>query len=230
MLSDRKLRSLYAYPDAGRAWVRTNFVATIDGAAQADNGLSGALGGEPDRRAYATMRTLADVILVGAGTARTEGYGAVQPSDVDQDVRADLGLALTPVVAVATKSLDVPPPLVAPRQIVVTCAASDEAARATLARTMEVIVAGQDEIDWNAVLDAFTARGLTRILCEGGPTLHGTLMALGLVDEVCLTVDPSIVGGPAGRIATGEVATPQTMRLAHAVDEEGVLLTRWVRD
>ena len=64
-----------AYADmphaAGRPAVRLNMIASIDGAIAVD-GTSGAVGGDPDRRVYAALRSLADIVLVAAGTARAE--------------------------------------------------------------------------------------------------------------------------------------------------------------
>jgi riboflavin biosynthesis pyrimidine reductase len=70
------LGDLYAYPTPVPAsgWVRANMVSTLDGSANGPDGGSGALGGSADRAVFGVLRGLADVILVGAGTARVEGY------------------------------------------------------------------------------------------------------------------------------------------------------------
>ncbi|HZP16029.1 MAG TPA: dihydrofolate reductase family protein [Nocardioides sp.] len=65
----------YAWP-AG-PWVRANFVSTVDGAAQGPDGRSGTINNEADVALFQQLRSTADVILVGAGTARTEKYGPV---------------------------------------------------------------------------------------------------------------------------------------------------------
>ena len=93
----------------------------------------------------------------------------------------------------------------------------------------DVLVAGADDVDWPAVLDSFAARGLHRVLCEGGPSLHGTLIDLDLVDEVCLTISPHLVAGRGSRIAVSEEPVLRAMRIGHCLEEDGVLLTRWVR-
>ncbi len=67
----------YAINGRNTQSVRVNFVASIDGAAT-DHGLSGGLSGHADKRIFDLLRRLADVILVGAGTARAEGYGATR--------------------------------------------------------------------------------------------------------------------------------------------------------
>ena len=209
---DDEIRRLYAYPPSDRPWVRTNFVATIDGAAYAEDGRSGSLGGDIDTRVFHVLRSLADVIVVGAGTARTEGYG---PGDRP--------------IAIVSRSLDVPERLVVPGQVVITTTDAPADRLEELGGTVDVIAAGEGRIDWTIVLDELSRRGWNHVLCEGGPTLHGELVGLDLVDEVCLTIAPVMASGDAPRIAHGTGGTGRPMTLGHAVDVEGILLTRWVR-
>lgn len=211
-LNDAEIERLYAYPDGTRPWVRTNFVATLDGAASGGDGVSGSLGGEIDERVFHVLRSLADVVVVGAGTARAEGYG---PADVP--------------IAIVSRSLDVPDRLLIPGQIVITTADAPVDELQRLLETVDVIALGEERIDWVAVLDELGRRGFSRILCEGGPSLHGELIDLDLVDEVCLTVAPVLAGGPAPRIARGPDAVDRPMTLGHSRAVGDVLLTRWVR-
>jgi riboflavin biosynthesis pyrimidine reductase len=221
-----ELERLYAYPATDRPWVRTNFVSTLDGAATGKDGKSGTLGGETDTRVFALLRSLADVIVVGAGTARDEGYADFE---VDTDLRARLGLSPVPTMVLVSRSLGIPPALVAPGTVVVTTADTDPKAVAQLRETVEVIAAGHGEIDWAAVLVEFTDRGWLRVLCEGGPSLHGDLVRLDLVDELCLTIAPILAAGGAPRIAHGDEPVHHEMTLGHAIEADGGLLTRWVR-
>lgn len=230
MPTARQIAELYAYPDTGRAYVRTNTVQSVDGAVQDPTGLSGGLGGAPDERALRIMRSLADVIVVGAGTARAEGYAPVRADEIDVTARAAAGLPGLPPIAVVSRSLDLPDALVAPGQILITFADSDADRRAELARTMDVIVAGTSSVDWTAVLDLFTTRGLLRVLCEGGPSLTGELLSRDLVDEMCVTIAPTALAGNAKRVAVSPAAAPRPLALTHAVEDDGVLLTRWQRD
>ncbi|MEV7397127.1 pyrimidine reductase family protein [Aeromicrobium sp. NPDC092404] len=221
-----ELERLYAYPAADRPWVRTNFVSTLDGAATGTDGKSGTLGGEADTRVFALLRSLSDVIVVGAGTARDEGYADFE---VDTELRARLGLAPAPTMVLVSRRLDIPPALIARGTVVVTTADADPEAVAALGRTLEVIAEGRGEIDWTAVLAWFAERGWNRVLCEGGPSLHGELVGLDLVDELCLTIAPVLTAGDAPRIAHGDDPVHHTMTLAHAIEADGGLLTRWVR-
>ncbi|MET0928758.1 MAG: pyrimidine reductase family protein [Aeromicrobium sp.] len=212
-LSDADIARLYAYPSTDRPWVRTNFVSTIDGAAHAEDGRSGSLGGDIDTRVFHVLRSLADVVVVGAGTARTESYG---PTDRP--------------IAVVSRSLDIPDQLVVPGQVVITTADAPADGLRRLRETVDVIAVGEGHVDWPAVLDELASRGWLRVMCEGGPSLHGELIGLDLVDEVCLTIAPVVSAGGAPRIAHGTVAKDRPMTLGHALDVDGVLLTRWVRD
>lgn len=231
MLSTEEIASRYAYPPhLTQPWVRVNFVSSIDGAAQDASGVSGGLGGPDDSSIFAVLRSLADVILVGAGTARAEGYGPVLPSEIHASIRAGASKTLTPPIAVVSQRLDVPEKLVAPGQILITTASSDSEKRATLAETMDVIVAGENEINWPNTLQQLAKRRLLRVLCEGGPHLHGELIAADLIDELCLSVATVLLGGDSARIAAGSSSSPRSMRLADTVTGENLLATRWLRD
>ncbi|NLC98637.1 MAG: pyrimidine reductase family protein [Actinomycetales bacterium] len=231
MLSTEEIASRYAYPpELTKPWVRVNFVSTIDGAAQDPSGVSGGLGGPDDTAIFAVLRSLADVILVGAGTARAEGYGPVRHSEIHAEVRAQVSSTATPPIAVVSRGLEVPAKLVAPGQLLITARSSDPDKRASLARTMDVIVAGEHEIDWPNALAQLAERGLIRVLCEGGPHLHGDLIKADLVDELCLNVATVLLGGESARIARGDAGTPRPMRLADTVTGENLLATRWLRE
>ncbi|WP_332643777.1 pyrimidine reductase family protein [Aeromicrobium sp.] len=220
-----ELERLYAYPEGGKPWIRTNFVSTLDGAAYDESGKSGSLGGEVDTRVFSLLRSLADVIIVGAGTARTEGYRPVGTEEVDADLRARLGLAPVPPIAVVSRRLDIPDEL--RDQLLITT--TDAPGLDALREDMDVLAFGEGVIDWSAVLAELASRGLTRVLCEGGPTLHGTLVAQDLVDDLCLTIAPVLAAGSAPRIAHGPEAVTHHMRRSHVLDADGVLLTRWLR-
>jgi riboflavin biosynthesis pyrimidine reductase len=223
------LEEMYAYPPAPQPWIRTNFVATLDGAAHAADGRSGSLGGQADTQVFALLRSLADVIVVGAGTARTEGYQPVAPGEVDADLRRRHELSPAPPIAVVSRSLDIPEALIAPGQIVITTEDAPAPLVEGLRRSVDVIAAGKGEIDWFRVKAQLAARGLRRVLCEGGPTLHGRLIELDLVDELCLSVAPVMATGGAPRIAHGPRAVENAMTLGHAHQIGDLLLTRWVR-
>jgi riboflavin biosynthesis pyrimidine reductase len=89
--------------EPGRPGVRLKMIATVDGAA-ALHGRSGALGGPADKALFALLRSLADVILVGAGTVRAEGYGPVRLDEGARSRRSRWGLPAVPPIAVITRT------------------------------------------------------------------------------------------------------------------------------
>lgn len=220
---------LYAFPETDRPWLRANFVSTIDGAAYGLEGKTGSLGGEADHDVFTMQRNLCDVVLVGAGTTRTEGYRAITAKTVDGEVRRSLGLAPVPVLAVVSHSLRLPASLNVAGTIVITTQHDLAAHGGLLADGVSTIVAGASKIDWPSAFATLGDRGLRKINCEGGPTLHGDLVASDLVDEICLTIDPSLAAGSAPRISHSPSAVHRTMRVAHVRQVGDVVLTRYLR-
>src|SRR5699024_10261627 len=109
-LDDDELARVYAYPDPaapGRGWVRANFVSTLDGSATGPDRLTGSINTTPDRVVFALLRSLADVILVGAGTARAEGYRPPEADPRWAGIR--VGRPSAPAMAVVTRSGLLPP-------------------------------------------------------------------------------------------------------------------------
>jgi len=224
------LARAYAYP-AGPC-LRINMVASADGGTWL-KGLSGELSGRGDRQVFWVLRGLADVIVAGAATVRAEGYGPVRPRPSWTALRQ--GRPAVPPVAVITRGLDLDlsGPLFTEaepgaRTIVITCEASPRERREQAARCAEVIVAGDERVDLALALRELAERGLSRVLCEGGARTNAQLAAAGVVDELCLTVSPLLIGGDAARVLDGPSSFTH-LRLAHVLEDEGFLFTRYVR-
>ncbi len=221
-----------AVPDPGRHHVRVNFVTSVDGAAEV-GGRSGALGGVGDREIFQRLRWLCDVILVGSGTARAENYGAVKVPPERQAAREAAGQAPVPPVAVVSGRLTLDPTARlftsdGPRPIVVTCENAPADRRAALAGVADVVTAGTDTVDTRAAVEALAARGLTRVLCEGGPSLHADLAVAGLIDELCLTISPLVAGPDRTHITAGRQWTDtEQLDLAHVLEQDGTLFLRY---
>jgi riboflavin biosynthesis pyrimidine reductase len=210
--------------------VRFNFVSSIDGAATRD-GLSGGLSGAADQRRFELLRRVADVVVVGAGTVRDEGYDAMRVSDSSVRWREAHGRGDHPVFAIVTASLDLDPAsgtfTKAPvRPVILTTERAT--GKAAFAEMADVVVAGSSRVDAPAAVDALRARGLHRILCEGGPSLLGTFIAADALDELCITIAPTLEAGDARRIAQG-AAPPRDMRLATVLRSGDTLLLRYTR-
>ncbi|HEY3470941.1 MAG TPA: pyrimidine reductase family protein [Amycolatopsis sp.] len=232
-LTGTDLEEIYAYPaEPDRAWVQVNFVASADGAVEVDTTSAG-LSHAADRRVFLLGRDLADVILVGAGTARAEDYRGVVAGPKRLERRRRLGFTGVPPIAVVTRTADLDPASrlfteTAVPPIVVTTERADTAALE--AAGAEVLRAGETDVDVPRVLDLLAARGLRRIACEGGPRLFAQLVEADRVDQLCLTVAPMLVAGPASRIAAGPVAVPRRLALASILVEDGFTLLRYRRD
>ncbi|WP_435746353.1 dihydrofolate reductase family protein [Nocardioides sp. SYSU DS0663] len=206
-----ELPELYAAPRD--SWLRVNMVTTLDGAATGADGRSGSINNAADHRVFRTLRELADVVVVGAGTARAEGYGAAE----------------VPIVVV-TRRGEVPETLrgAAPgRVLLATCADAEHLAAArSLLGEEHVLVLGAESVDLARLRPALADRGWRQVLSEGGPQLLRALLAAGAVDEVCTTVVPRLVAGDGPRITAGApVDVPLTLRLL--LEEDGTLLARW---
>jgi riboflavin biosynthesis pyrimidine reductase len=228
------LTALYDHPGhLGRAWVRANMVSTLDGAATGPDSRSGSINGPADHRVFQVLRALADVVLVGAGTVRAEGYLGLPVRADLAGPRAQRGQRPDLVLAVVSRSGPLPDDLLdAPLAPLVVTTAD----RPDLERLRDrigpdrVVTAGTGQVDLRAAVGALVRLGLPRVLTEGGPRLLGDLLGAGLVDELCLTVSPALVGGPARRVVGGEawLAPPTTARCAHLLHSDGVLLGRWL--
>jgi len=232
-LTDDDLLTAYAPPAEAARHLRANFVTSADGAGTLD-GRSGGLSPPADKRVFGLLRDLADVVLVGAGTVRAENYHYPARSPERRARRRALGLGEVPTLAVVSGRLDLDPgaPLFAeaagmPPPIVVTTATAPADRRAALGRVADLIVAGEDRVDLARALDELAAAGLRRVLCEGGPSLFGTLLAGGLLDELSLTVSPLLAGPAAGRIVAGAPQPPTRLAVRHVLEEDGALFLRY---
>lgn len=220
-------------PDAGgeRAFVRCNMISSLDGAVAVD-GRSGTIGGPADRRLFHVLRSLADVILVGAGTVRAEGYGPVRISDELRARRRQRGQAEVPPIAVVTRSgnLDWSAPFFTAaeaRPIVFVPDDHDHGAARRGAGVADFVVAGENQVDPGRAIAHLQGAGLRSVLLEGGPALNADVVEAGLLDELCLTIAPRLVAGDGPRVLAGpELARPLDVRLLHLLEEDGFLFSR----
>ena len=201
-----------------------NFVSTIDGvvalpALQRSNTLI-ADSSEADRFVMGLLRACADVILVGSGTLRASPKGTWTPEAIFAEaapgyaeLRRLLGLPPQPAVAVVTAGAGLPVghPILDRRPIVLTTDTGARRLAPELPSAEVVAVAGGDRVDADAAVDALRARGYARILCEGGPTLLGSLLDAGRVDELFLTLSPLFAGRSA--VAGGALSLVEAVEL-----------------
>ncbi|MFI6645279.1 pyrimidine reductase family protein [Streptomyces sp. NPDC050504] len=244
-----ELADAYAYPARGPAaavqgapgkpaapWLRANMVSSLDGAAQHD-GRSQPISSATDMRVFGTLRGLADAVVVGAETVRLEGYRPARAREAFAERRAAAGQGPAPAIAVVSASLnlDFSLPLFAeplvPTLVLTGAAAPPGRIRDAERAGVEVVVAGDGAgVDPARAVAALGERGLTRLLTEGGPRTLGQFVAAGVLDELCLTLSPTMTAGDAQRIAGGpSVTAPESFRLAAVLEEAGFLFTRYLR-
>jgi riboflavin biosynthesis pyrimidine reductase len=182
-------------PPEGRPWVTGIMVSSLDGRATL-GGTSRALGGPQDLQLLLALRRRADALIVGSGTVRAEGYGGLPCPAVlvsrsfDLPWEAGLFAAEGQPVLIYTRAAGEPPAVPARVEVV-------------------------PLVELSEVLADLRARGVERLLCEGGPTLNRALLANGLLDELFLTLAPVVSGegppiiadGAGARLSLRSVAT-----------------------
>ena len=199
----------------GRPSVRLNMISSVDGSTTI-NGVSGELGSLGDKRVFAALRSLADVVLVAAGTMRAEHYG---PASVP--------------IAVVTRSadLDWDSPFFTKQKAKPLVVTGDSAPAENLERAAEVadvVVAGTDGVDFSQALPELAARGFRHVLAEGGPTLNAELARAQLIDELCLTFSPKLVAGDSKRILAGPLLPAAIdLSLQSMLEDDGYLFLRY---
>ena len=208
-------------------------VTTLDGAAAGDDGLSGSVSGGADRAVLRAVRRFADVVLVGGGTMKAEGYGPLRARDEDAARREQQGQAAAPVLAVVSGSLDLPlgegsfaDSDLAP--IVFTSERADPARVAEASERVEVVQLPGEHVDAATVIDQLHKRGLGRIVCEGGPGLLHQVTDAGLLDEADITVSPMLVGTERTP-DTPMLQAPASFELQHVLTAEEFLMLRYTR-
>jgi riboflavin biosynthesis pyrimidine reductase len=208
--------------DAPRG-VRANMIFSADGAA-AFGGRAGPLSCPVDQQLLTALRRFADVVLVGAGTARAESYGPVRLTGAPRDV---------PPIAVVSTTGNLPATIfdaAAPPPILVTSAQAVERHRLDADGRWELLIAGDVTVDLADAVRQLKSQGRKRILCEGGPTLLDALVESDLVDEICVTIAPRLAGGqPVGTRTQSPLTSPTALQLRHVVQHDNFVFLKYGR-
>jgi riboflavin biosynthesis pyrimidine reductase len=218
---------------ADRPAVRLNMIVSIDGGTSW-NGVSGALGGRADKALFGVMRSFADVILVASGTMRAEHYGpALLPAPL-REARVARGQTPVPAIAVVSGSgdFDWQAPFFTEAEVrpIIVTVASAVFDRARTEQRADVVVAGETEVDLIRAIEALGERGARNVLAEGGPTLNGELAHAGILDELCVTLAPSLASGDAKRLLAGSTLDQLArLRLVTICEEDDYLFLRYRR-
>ena len=219
---------LHELKPEGRPYLGINMVSSLDGKATLDWRTKG-LSSDVDRRLFHHLRSQADAVMVGAGTAREERYGRVTKNEELRQKRNNEGLVADALAVVVSGRLDLPadlPLLNEPEQRVVIATGSD----ATLEGLGDQVEYARVGDDLPRLMAYLTERhGVRSVLCEGGPTLNSFLLAAGLVDELFLSMSPKLLGGAAALtiVAGRELVEPAEMDLVSVAEADGELFTRW---
>jgi 5-amino-6-(5-phosphoribosylamino)uracil reductase len=226
--SSAEIDPVTAYSDmpvvAGRPAVRLNMIVSVDGGTSW-GGVSGALGGPADKSLFASLRSLADLVVVAAGTMRAEGYGPARLLDATRAARRARGQTAVPPIAVVSRScrLDWDTPFFTDaeeRPLVITVTDADARDRERAAEVADVVVAGEGDVDFALAFRELGRRGVRSVLAEGGPTLNGQLARADLLDELCVTLAPRLASGDAKRILAGSTLDELGVLALHAVYEQ----------
>lgn len=219
----------------GPCWVMANMVGGLDGSA-AIGGRVSALSTAPDAALFTAMRTLADVVLVGAETIRREGYGALTLPAHRVEARVAQGRPAAPRLAVVSRSLNLDwsgrafiDPALEGRAVVITCEAADPDRLQEAREVADVIMAGDKRVEPALALRELAERGHRVVLSEGGPTWLGELVAGGHLDELCLTISPLMGGDMLPVSVTPPGAPVVRLSLRHVLREGDTLFLRYER-
>jgi riboflavin biosynthesis pyrimidine reductase len=195
---------------ADRPYVVANMVASADGRATMD-GASAKLSGPADRILFHALRGQVDAVLAGTGTLRVERYGRLIRDPERREARRARGLQPDPLAVVLTRSGDLP-----------------DIGMLTDPEQPREIFVGEDAEPAGALRRLREEHGVRSLLCEGGPSLLGSLLSAGLVDELFLALAPLVAGGHGPTTVAGPpLHPPVTMKLLHLLEHQDMLFMRY---
>ncbi len=224
------LAAAYVWPEG--AWTRAMMLTTLDGAIAGADGLSGSISSATDRLIFSEVRRLCDAVLVGAGTLRAERYNPMKARPEYQEARAAAGLQPAPVVVIVSRSLDLPwqDPLFHEsfQQPVVLTDVHDATSPELMRAHAHADVQQIPNIDARTIIGAMHARGLSRIVCEGGPALLTQMATADLIDEYDITLAPLFTGQGSG-IVDSSLGTIRRLHCAQVITDDGFVFARYLR-
>lgn len=226
LLPDRsaEVDLIEAFEQTASGRVRLGMVMSVDGSVTDEEGWSGKLGGAADRRVLRALRATAGVILVGAGSVRTRRYPPHRPTAEIRERRRQAGRAEVAPLVVVTGSGDLDWSLpVFTEAHTPTYVLTGR--RVEVPPHVRTLAHGDDTIDLRAALGDLGSR-FGAVLCEGGPGLATALFADGLVDELVLSIAPSILPGGNARLVK-DLASRQELTLTEIYEEDGEVFLRY---
>lgn len=228
LLSSLALEDL-AGPD--RPYTVVNFIATVDGRA-AFRGRSGALGDDGDTAMFFGLRERVDAVFTGTGTIRAEHYGRILSDPERRRRRVEAGRSPEPLACIVTRTGDVPTdaPLFAEPEARVVVFTPTEVDFSGCAAQVEQVHIDPGELTLTTVSKRLRADyGIASLLCEGGPTVFGSLLHENLADELFLTISPNLTGGGTEPVITNGPELPELrpLKLHWVLERQQALYIRF---
>jgi len=215
-----------------RPRVAVNFVASSDGHVTL-GGRSARLGDDGDHAMFHGLRERFDALLAGTTTLRVERYGRALGDPQRRSRREARGEPPEPLVCLVSLSGELPleiPLFDEPEARVVVFSPRRVATPSWRAQVEEVQLDPEDPPLAAALRRLRSDFGIRAVLCEGGPTLFGALLAEDLVDELFLTLAPVLTGGSGPSVSRGfEQPLPVNLELKWLLERNNYLYLRYVR-
>ncbi|MGH2857324.1 MAG: dihydrofolate reductase family protein [Solirubrobacteraceae bacterium] len=216
-----------------RPYVVCNFVSSVDGRARVE-GRTAKLGGDGDLAVFRLLRTQVDAVMAGTETLRVERYGVMVGNEERQRLRVAEGRSEQPLAVIVSRSGRVPfeiPLFADPRSRVALYAPADTEIPECRAHVQRYPLPTDPQSQLADVLRSLRDdHDVRSLLCEGGPTVFEALLAQELVDELFLTLAPSLVGGEPFGITRGPGLRPaRDLRLVSALARDSHLFLRYAR-
>jgi len=217
--ADSRPALLDFYRPPSDTWLRINLISSVSGNAGGSDGTSETLTNAADRRLLGVIRELGDVVLIGAQSLRAEGYLLPRRSPL----------------AVVTASGDltghgVGDSIEAGRVLVLCPESAAARVRETVGdASVDIVTVAHDagRMSMADIVSALHSRGLTSIVCEGGPSLASQLVAAGLVDELCVSTSP-LLNGADLPVFGGRKFDDVRLELTQLViDDQSGIYARW---
>ena len=230
------LRERALAASAARPYLVLNMVSTLDGRATI-GGRSAPLSDAADRALFHGLRSVVDAVMAGAGTVSAEGYGPIVRDRDTRRRRLERGLSEQPLALVVSGRLTLAHDLrllADPESHVAIVTSATDSLPQTGAR-IDYVRAGRDgRVDLRPAFAELRSRfAIQTLLCEGGPHLNGELLSASLVDELFLSVSPTLAGDPARgqpalRILAGvELEHPLELELLSVLEHSSRLFLRY---
>ncbi|ASO19604.1 5-amino-6-(5-phosphoribosylamino)uracil reductase [Actinoalloteichus hoggarensis] len=196
-----------------RPYVLASAACSVDGYLDDASGQRLLLSGAADLDRVDEVRAGVDAILVGANTIRRDDPRLLVRSERRRAERVRRGLPPSPVRVTMTASGELDPTarfftVGDAARLVYVPSGEAEAVTARMGSAASVIDAG-DPLDLDVLLADLAARGVRRLMVEGGGRVHTAFLAAGLVDELHLVIAPFLVGDAAAPRFVGPAAFPQ---------------------